>query len=197
MPLFSLRHSFWEKLSICPWALQNPCLWGLPIPLMDMSRCFKPKLFPLEKNEVRWQRFHLIFPACDLDNKSKLLRETKHYGNPVGWSGRISWTLGRPLKDRWDLERSKEGIQWYHNINKNVAAELAQTIQGIGENLFKLKPTIHWLAVKEKNVGIPWNHQWRPLNVSGYKYAQNLISPLGLAGLFLGGGEFVVSLFFF
>ena len=115
----------------------------------------------------------------------------------MGWSGRISLTLGRPLKDRWDLERSKEGIQWYHNINKNVEAELAQTIQGIGENLFKLKPTIHWLAVKEKNVGIRWNHQWRPLNVSGYKYAQNLISPKGLASIFLGGGEFVVSFFFF
>lgn len=35
-------------------------------------------------------------------------------------------TLSRPLKDRWDLERSKEGIQWYHNINKNVEAELAR-----------------------------------------------------------------------
>lgn len=54
------------------------------------------------------------------------------------------------MKDRWDLERNIEGIQWYHNINKNAEAELAQNIQGIGENLFKLKPTIHWLEVKEK-----------------------------------------------
>lgn len=114
----------------------------------------------------------------------------------MGWSGRISLTLSRPLKDRWDLERNIEGIQWYHNINKNAEAELAQNIQGIGENLFKLKPTIHWLEVKEKNVRFRWNHQWRTLNVSGYKYAQNLISPLGLANQFLGGGEFVVSVFF-
>ena len=107
-------------------------------------------------------------------------------------------TLSRPLKDRWDLERNKEGIQWYHNINKNAEAELAQNIQGIGENLFKLKPTIHWLAVKEKNVSIRWNHQWRTLNVSDYKYAQNLISPLGLANLFLGVGSlWFLFLFFF
>lgn len=59
-------------------------------------------------------------------------------------------TFSRPLKDRWDLERTREGIQWYHNINKNVEAELAQNIQGRVENLFKLKPTVHWLAVKEK-----------------------------------------------
>lgn len=110
----------------------------------------------------------------------------------MGWSGRISLTLSRPLKDRWDLERNIEGIQWYHNINKNAEAELAQNIQGIGENLFKLKPTIHWLEVKEKNVSFRWNH----LNASGYKYAQNLISPLGLANQFLGGGGFVVSVFF-
>ena len=115
----------------------------------------------------------------------------------MGWSGRISLTLSRPLKDRLYLERNKEGIQWYHNINKNAETELAQNMQGIGENLFKLKPTIHWLAVKEKNVSIRWNHQWRTLNVSDYKYAQNLISPLGLANLFLGGGEFVVSFFIF
>ena len=118
--------------------------------------------------------------------------------SPVDWSGRISLTLSRPLKDRWDLERNKEGIQWYHNINKNAEAELAQNIQGIGENLFKLKPTIHWLAVKEKNVSIRWNHQWRTLNVSDYKYAQNLISPLGLANLFLGVGSlWFLFLFFF
>lgn len=140
-----------SHLSICLRARTNPDLWGPPIPFMDKSRCFQPKLFPLEKDGATSQRSHLIFPVCNLDNKSKLLRETEHYGNPVGWPGRISLTLSsRPLKERWDLERTREGIQWYHNINKSVEAELAQNIQGRVENSCKLKPTTHWLEVKDK-----------------------------------------------
>lgn len=126
--------------------------------------------------------FYLIFPIYNLYNKSKLVRETKRYGNPVGWSGRVSWTrltLSRPLKDKWNLKRTGEEIQWYHHINKHVEAELAQNIQGRVKNLFKLQPTMHWLAVKNKNMRVEVESEWKTLKVSGQESEQDLISSLG------------------
>lgn len=62
--------------------------------------------------------------------------------------------ISRLLKDRWDMERTGEGIWWDHNVNKNVEAELAHNMQGRVKNLFKLKPTTHWLVEKDKNRSI-------------------------------------------
>lgn len=60
-------------------------------------------------------------------------------------------------------------------------AELAQNIQGIGENLFKLKPTATLARSEGENVSFRWNHlgMRRVTNMH-----QNLISPLGLANQF-------------
>jgi hypothetical protein len=43
------------------------------------------------------------------------------------------------LNNRWDLEQIKERIQWYHNKNKSMEAELTKTYKKV-QYMFRLKP---------------------------------------------------------